>query len=62
MMDAHVENVAFSTKIPHDMLAKYDEKFVSQNSIVDPLESHGFHVDITGGYNPLILMQGCSGP
>lgn len=49
MMDAHVENVAFSTKMPHDMLVEYDEKFVSPNSIVDQLESHGLHVDITGG-------------
>ena len=49
MMDTHVTNVAFNSKMPHDMLVEYDEAFVSPTSIIEHLESQGLHVDVTGG-------------
>ena len=49
MSDSHVVNVAFNMKMPHDLLVEYDEDFVSPLSIVGHVESHGLHVDITGG-------------
>jgi len=49
MSDSHVVNVAYHAKVPHDILVEYDEAFVNPSSIVGSLESHGLHVDITGG-------------
>ena len=49
MKDSHVENVAFNTKMPHDMLVEYDEAFVTPTSIIGQLESQGLHVDVVGG-------------
>ncbi|MDH5392870.1 MAG: hypothetical protein OEY11_06745 [Gammaproteobacteria bacterium] len=49
MSDSHVINVAYHTKMPHDMLVEYDETFVKPSSIIGHIESHGLHVDITGG-------------
>ncbi len=49
MMDSHVENVAFNSKMPHDMLVEYDEAFVTPTSIINQLESQGLHVDVVGG-------------
>jgi len=49
MMDSHVTNVAYHSKMPHDMLVEYDEAFVTPSAIVGHLESHGLHVDVTGG-------------
>jgi len=49
MMDSHVVNVAYNTRMPHDMLVEYDEAYVKPKAIVGHLESHGLHVDITGG-------------
>ena len=49
MMDSHVVNVAYHSNMPHDMLVEYDEDYVTPTAIVDRLESHGLHVDVTGG-------------
>ena len=49
MMDSHVLNVAYHSRMPHDMLVEYDESFVTPSSIIGHIESHGLHVDITGG-------------
>lgn len=49
MTDSHVVNVAYNAKMPHDMLVEYDEAFVRPSTILERLESHGLHVDITGG-------------
>lgn len=49
MMDGHVTNVAFNSKMPHDILVEYDESFVSPSLIVGHLVSHGLHVDVIGG-------------
>lgn len=49
MMDSHVVNVAYNMRHPHDMLVEYDETFVTPSAIVGHIESHGLHVDITGG-------------
>ncbi|MDH5424245.1 MAG: hypothetical protein OEY29_04515 [Gammaproteobacteria bacterium] len=49
MTDSHVVNVAFNSKMPHDMLVEYDEAYVSPSSILSHLEAHGLHVDVTGG-------------
>lgn len=49
MSDTHVVNVAYNTRMPHDMLVEYDESYLTPLSIVSQLESKGLHVDITGG-------------
>ena len=49
MLDSHVANVAFHRQLPHDMLVEYDESYINPSSIVGQLESHGLHVDVTGG-------------
>lgn len=49
LMDSHVVNVAYHVTKPHDMLVEYEETFVTPSAIVGHIESHGLHVDITGG-------------
>ncbi|MDH5517238.1 MAG: hypothetical protein OEY36_05370 [Gammaproteobacteria bacterium] len=49
MADSHVVNVAYHSRMPHEMLVEYDEAYVSPSSIVDFIASQGLHVDVTGG-------------
>lgn len=49
MTDSHVLNVAYHNKMPHDILVEYEERHIQPIGIVNQLESHGLHVDITSG-------------
>lgn len=49
MTDSHVVNVAYNSRMPHDMLVEYDEAYVTPSAIISHLESHGLHVDVIGG-------------
>ena len=49
MHDSHIVNVAYNSRMPHDMLVEYDETYVKPKSILGHFESLGLHADITGG-------------
>jgi len=45
----HVENVAFHTNTPHDVLIEYEEHHVQPMQIVENMNSRGIHADIISG-------------
>lgn len=45
----YVENVAFHTNTPHDVLIEYEEHHVMPMQIVETMNSRGIHADIISG-------------
>lgn len=45
----HVENVAFNSKLPHDVLIEYEEHHVMPMQIVETMSQRGIHTDIISG-------------
>lgn len=45
----YVENVAFNTSAPHDVLIEYEEHHVMPMEIVKTMNRQGIHADIISG-------------
>ena len=45
----YVENVAFNTSTPHDVLIEYEEHHGMPMQIVETMNSRGIHTDIISG-------------
>jgi hypothetical protein len=45
----YVENVAFNTNTPHDVLIEYEEHHGMPMQIVETMNSRGIHTDIISG-------------
>ena len=45
----YVENVAFNTSAPHDVLIEYEEHHVMPMKIVESMNNQGIHADIISG-------------
>lgn len=45
----HVKNVAFNTRMPHDVLIEYEEHHVMPMQIVATMNQRGIHTDIISG-------------
>ena len=45
----YVENVAFNTNAPHDVLIEYEEHHAMPMKIVESMRSRGIHTDIISG-------------
>lgn len=45
----YVENVAFNSNAPHDVLIEYEEHHLMPMKIIESMNSKGIHTDIISG-------------